>query len=46
MCVGGGIFDPIPSRDVYKTLLFGALNRDRIRVNSMFALVCTPPYEW
>ena len=40
---GGGTWDPIPTKDVDETLLYGAANGDRVRVKSMFALVVGPP---
>ena len=40
---GGGTQDPIPTKEVDKTLLCGAANGDRVRVKSMFALVGGPP---
>ena len=41
---GGRTWEPIPSKEVYDTLLCGAANRDRVWVKSMFALVgSTPP---
>ena len=40
---GGGTWDPIPTKEVDKTLLCGAANGDRVRVKSMFALVGGPP---
>ena len=39
---GVGIWEPIPSREVDETLLCRALNRDQVRVKSMFALVGGP----
>ena len=39
---GGGTWDPIPTKEVDKTLLCGAENGDRVRVKSMFALVGGP----
>ena len=41
--VGGGAWDPIPSKEVDNTLLCGEANGDRVRVKSMFALVGSPP---
>ena len=42
--VGGrGAWDPIPTKEVDKTLLCRAANGDRFRVKSMFALVGVPP---
>ena len=40
---GGSTWDPIPTKEVDKTLLRGATNGDRVRVKSMFALVGGPP---
>ena len=40
---GGGTWDPIPTKEVDKTLLCRAANGDRVRVKSMFALVGGPP---
>ena len=40
---GGGTWEPIPSKEVDDTLLYGAANGDRVRVKSMFALVGSPP---
>ena len=37
--LGGGTLEPIPTKEVDDTLLCGAENGDRVRVNSMFALV-------
>ena len=39
----GGIWEPIPTREVDETLLCGATKGDRVRVKSMFALVSGPP---
>ena len=41
--VGGGTWDPIPTKEVDKTLLYRAANGDRVRVKSMFTLVGGPP---
>ena len=40
---GGGTWDPIPTKEIYETLLCGAANGDRVRVKSMFTLVGGPP---
>ena len=40
---GGGTWDPIPTKEVDKILIYGAAKRDRVRVKSMFALVGGPP---
>ena len=40
---GGWTWEPIPSREVDKTLICGAANGERVRVKSMFALVGSPP---
>ena len=40
---GGGTWEPIPTKEVDKTLICGATNGDRVRVKSMFALVGGPP---
>ena len=40
---GGGTLEPIPTKEVDDTLLYGAANGDRVRVKSMFALVGGPP---
>ena len=40
---GGDTWDPIPTKEVDETLLCGAVNGDRVRVKSMFALVGGPP---
>ena len=40
---GGGMWDPIPTKEVDKTLLCGAANGYRVRVKNMFALVGGPP---
>ena len=40
---GGGTWETIPSEEVDDTLLCGAANGDIVRVNSMFALVGSPP---
>ena len=40
---GGGTWDPIPTKEVDKTLLYRAANGDRVRVKSMFVLVGGPP---
>ena len=40
---GGGTWEPILSREVDDTLLCRAVNGDRFRVKSMFALVVGPP---
>ena len=40
---GGGTWDPIPTKEVDKTLLCGAANGYRVRVKSMFALIGGPP---
>ena len=40
---GRGTWEPILSREVDDTLLCGAANGDRVRLNSMFALVGGPP---
>ena len=42
MVGGGGTWDLTPSREVDETLLYGAANRDRVRVKSMFNLVGGP----
>ena len=39
---GGDTWDPIPTKEVDKTLLCGEANGDRVRVKSMFALVGGP----
>ena len=38
----GGTWDPIPTKEVDNTLLCGAVNGDRVKVNSMFDLVGCP----
>ena len=40
---GGGTWDPSPTKEVDKILIYGAAKRDRVRVKSMFALVGGPP---
>ena len=40
---GGGTWEPIPSKEVDDTLLCGAANGDRVRVNSMLTLLGVPP---
>ena len=40
---GEGTWEPIPSKEVYDTLLCGAANGDRVWVKSMFDLVGGPP---
>ena len=40
---GGGTWDPIPTKEVDKTLLCGAANGYIVRFKSMFALVGGPP---
>ena len=40
---GEGTWDPIPAKEVEETLLYGAANRDRVRVKKMFTLVGGPP---
>ena len=41
--VGGGTWDPIPTKEVDETLICRAANGDIVRVKSMFDLVGGPP---